>query len=75
VQIRQTGPSFWVGSQQATEGGALFLLMEISVLILALAYAASIDRSPPWTQRLREDETNPQRPLGEAGRSVAAQSE
>jgi membrane protease YdiL (CAAX protease family) len=69
VQIRQTGPSFWVGSQQATESGVLFLLIEISVLILALAYAASTDRSPPWTQRLRADETNPQRPPGEADRS------
>lgn len=59
VQIRQTGRSFWVGNQQATEGGVLFLLIEISVLIVALAYAASIDRSPPWTQRLRADETTP----------------
>ena len=75
VQIRQTGPSFWVGNQQATEGGVLFLLIEISVLILALAYAASIDRLPPWTQRLRVDETNPQHPPGEDGRCIAAQSE
>lgn len=52
VQIQQTGPAFWVGNQQATEGGVLFMLIEISVIILALAYAASVDRSPPWTQRV-----------------------
>jgi membrane protease YdiL (CAAX protease family) len=57
VQITQTGPSFWVGSQQAIEGGLLFLLIEISVLTLALVYAASSDRSPPWTQRLRTDDS------------------
>jgi uncharacterized protein len=52
VQIRQTGPHFWVGTQEAIEGGALFMLITLGVLAVALIHAATAGRSPPWTRRL-----------------------
>lgn len=52
VQIRQTGPSFWVGDQQAIESGLLFMLIELGLLALALVYASVVGKSPPWTQQL-----------------------
>ena len=52
LQIRQTGPSFWVGDQQAIESGLLFMLIELGLLALALVYASVVGKSPPWTQRL-----------------------
>ncbi|HZS57623.1 MAG TPA: type II CAAX endopeptidase family protein [Gemmatimonadaceae bacterium] len=55
VQITQSGPALWVGNQQATEAGLLFLLIATSVLIVALTYAAAVGRSPSWTQPLRAE--------------------
>ena len=52
VQIRQSGPSFWVGDQQAIESGLLFILIALGLLALALSYAAVVGKSPPWMQRL-----------------------
>jgi membrane protease YdiL (CAAX protease family) len=37
VQVRQTGPSLWVGSQQGIEGGVLFVLIALGILVLAIA--------------------------------------
>lgn len=56
VQITQTGPSFWVGSQQAIESGALFMLIVLSVLVVALSVASAAGRLPAWTQRLSTEE-------------------
>jgi membrane protease YdiL (CAAX protease family) len=52
VQFVQTGPSFWVGSQQAIESGALFMLIVLCVLVVALGVASAAGRLPRWTQRL-----------------------
>lgn len=52
VQIRQTGSRFWVGDQPTIESGALFLLIELGVLAVALIYANSAGKAPLWRQRL-----------------------
>jgi membrane protease YdiL (CAAX protease family) len=52
IQVRQTGPSFWVGYQQATESGLLFILIALGLLVLALVYVSVFGKSPPWTKRL-----------------------
>jgi len=52
VQIRQTGPPFWVGDQQAIESGLLFMLIALGLLALALVYASVVGKSPPWMQQL-----------------------
>lgn len=56
VQIRQTGPVFWVGSQQAIESGALFMLIVLAVLLVALFVASAAGRLPAWPQRLGAEE-------------------
>jgi membrane protease YdiL (CAAX protease family) len=55
IQVRQTGPSFWVGYQQATESGLLFILIALGLLVLALVYVSVFGKSPPWTKRLAEE--------------------
>ncbi|HZT02300.1 MAG TPA: type II CAAX endopeptidase family protein [Steroidobacteraceae bacterium] len=52
IQITQTGPAFWVGSQQATESGALFILIVLCVLAIAITYATAVGRLPPLTRQL-----------------------
>lgn len=52
AQVRQTGPSFWVGNGQAIEAGALFMLIELIVLGLALLYTAVAGRRIAWMCRL-----------------------
>jgi uncharacterized protein len=52
VQIRQTGPSFWVGDQQAIESGLLFILMALGLLALGLVYTIVAGKSPLWMQQL-----------------------
>lgn len=69
VQIRQTGPAFWVGSQQAIESGALFMLIVLCLLVVALAFASAVGRLPPWRQRLSAEGTTP------AGRAPQASGE
>jgi hypothetical protein len=53
-QIRQSGPALWVGGQQAIESGLLFMLIELALLAIALAFASVVGKSPPWTQRLAD---------------------
>lgn len=48
VQIHQAGPALWVGSQQAIEGGALYLIITVFVLAIALLYASRTRKLPPW---------------------------
>jgi membrane protease YdiL (CAAX protease family) len=55
IHVRQTGPSFWVGSQQAIESGLLFILVALGLLALALVYISLFGKSPPWTKRLAEE--------------------
>jgi hypothetical protein len=52
IQIRQSGPPFWVGDQQAIESGLLFMLIALGLLALALLYTSAVNQSPPWTQPL-----------------------
>ena len=52
IQIRQTGPAFWVGSQQAIESGLLFILIALGLLALGLIYISVFGKSLPWTKRL-----------------------
>jgi membrane protease YdiL (CAAX protease family) len=52
VQIRQTGPSLWVGSGVAIEGGLLFLIISAIVLGIALLHGSRSGRTPPWTAQL-----------------------
>jgi membrane protease YdiL (CAAX protease family) len=52
VEIAQTGPRFWVGSQQAIESGALFILISLTVIACTLVYAARVGKLPPWKRRL-----------------------
>jgi membrane protease YdiL (CAAX protease family) len=55
MQIRQTGPSFWVGDQQAVESGLLFMLIALGLFALALIYASVAGKSPPWMQPLAKE--------------------
>jgi hypothetical protein len=59
IQVRQTGPTFWVGSEQAIESGLLFILIALGVLVLALVYVSVSGKSPRWTQRLAEETSHP----------------
>ena len=59
IQVRQTGPTFWVGYQQATESGLLFILIALGLLVLALVYVSVSGKSPPWTKRLAEETSHP----------------
>jgi len=59
IQIRQTGPIFWVGYQQAIESGLLFILIALGLLVLALVYVSVIGKSPPWTKRPAEETSHP----------------
>ena len=61
IQVRQSGPSFWVGDQQAIESGLLFILIALCLLVLALVYVSVFGKSPPWTKRLAA-ETSHSRP-------------
>jgi hypothetical protein len=45
IQVRQTGPTFWVGYQQATESGLLFILIAQGLLVLALVYVSVFGKS------------------------------
>jgi membrane protease YdiL (CAAX protease family) len=58
VHIRQTGPSFWVGDQQAIESGLLFILIVLALLALALVYASVVGKSPSWTQQLAHEQVS-----------------
>ena len=49
IQVRQTGPTFWVGNLKATESGLLFILIALGLLVLALVYISVFEKSPPWT--------------------------
>jgi uncharacterized protein len=59
IQVHQTGPTFWVGSQQAIESGLLFILIALGMLVLALVYISVFGKSPPWTKRLAEETSHP----------------
>ena len=59
IQVRQTGPTFWVGYQQAIESGLLFILIALGLLMLALVYVSVFGKSPPWTKRLAEETSHP----------------
>jgi membrane protease YdiL (CAAX protease family) len=54
IQVRQTGPVFWIGDQQTIESGLLFILIAFGLLVCSLAYASFFDRSPGWTNRFTE---------------------
>jgi len=59
IQVRQTGPTFWVGYQQVIESGLLFMLIALGLLALALVYISVLGKSPPWTERLAEETSHP----------------
>ena len=59
IQVRQTGPTFWVGNLKATESGLLFILIALGLLVLALVYVSVLGKSPPWTKRLAEETSHP----------------
>jgi hypothetical protein len=59
IQVRQTGPTFWVRYQQATESGLLFILIALGLQVLTLFYVSAFRMSPPWTQRLAEETSHP----------------
>jgi membrane protease YdiL (CAAX protease family) len=59
IQVRQSGPPFWVGYQQAIESGSLFMLIALGLLVLALVYASVSGKSPAWTNRLAEETSHP----------------
>jgi len=55
IQVRQTGPTFWVGNQQVIESGLLFMLIALCLLVLALVYVSVFGKSPAWTKPLAAD--------------------
>jgi membrane protease YdiL (CAAX protease family) len=61
IQVRQTGPTSWVGYQQAIESGLLFILIALALLVLALVYVSVFGKSPPWTKRLAEETSHSRR--------------
>jgi membrane protease YdiL (CAAX protease family) len=59
IQVRQTGPTFWVGYQQAIESGLLFILIALGLLVLALVYVSASSKPRSWTKRLAEETSHP----------------
>jgi membrane protease YdiL (CAAX protease family) len=59
IHIRQSGPTFWVGNQQAIESGLLFILIALGLLVLALVYVSAFGKPAPWTKRLAEETSHP----------------